>query len=146
MKKLIIYAIILFLTTASAYAQKAEIFSTDGKAIKGYDVVAFFKDSTAVKGLESFSYQWKTTMWLFSNEANKNAFIANPSMYEPQYGGYCAYGTASGYKAPTETDTWTLLNGKLYFNYNSKVKGLWTKDQPALIQKANDQWSVIKDK
>jgi YHS domain-containing protein len=146
MKKLIIYVLTLFLTTTVAYAQKSEIFSTDGKAIKGYDVVAFFKDSTAVKGLESFAHQWKGTMWLFSNEANKNAFIANPSMYEPQYGGYCAYGTASGHKAPTETDTWTLLNGKLYFNYNSKVKGLWNKDQPALIQKANDQWSVIKDK
>jgi YHS domain-containing protein len=146
MKKLIIYVLTLFLTTTVAYAQKAEIFSTGGKAIKGYDVVAFFKDSTAVKGLESFAYQWKGTTWLFSNEANKNAFIANPAMYEPQYGGYCAYGTASGHKAPTETDTWTLLNGKLYFNYNSKVKGLWNKDQPALIQKANDQWSVIKDK
>jgi YHS domain-containing protein len=146
MKKLIIYALALLFTTVSAYAQKKEIFSTDGRAIRGYDVVAFFKDSTAVKGSENFSYQWKETTWLFANEENKNAFIANPSMYEPQYGGYCAYGAASGYKAPTETNTWTLLNGKLYFNYNNKVKGLWNKDQPALIQKANDQWIIIKDK
>ncbi len=67
-------------------------------------------------------------------------------MYEPQYGSYCAYDTASGYKAPTETNTWAVINGKLYFNYNEKVKVRWNKDQSALIQKANEQWLVIKDK
>ncbi len=146
MKKIILYALSLFLTVAGAQAQKAEIFSTEGKAIKGYDVVAFFKDSAAVKGSESFSYQWKGTTWLFSTKTNRDAFIANPEKYEPQYGGYCAYGTADGHKAPTETNTWTVVNGKLYFNYNSKVKDYWNKNQPALIQKADANWPAIKDK
>jgi hypothetical protein len=146
MKKLMIYALTLFLTTAGAYAQKAEIFSTEGRAIKGYDIVAFFKDSAAIEGLESFSYRWKGTAWLFSKKENRDAFIASPSTYEPQYGGYCAYGAADGHKAPTETNTWTVINGKLFFNYNSKVKELWNKDRSALIKKANENWPVIKDK
>ncbi len=144
MKKLII-ALSVFLIAAGVQAQKAEIFSTDGKAIKGYDAVAFFKDSAAVKGSEIFSHQWKGTSWLFSTKANRDAFVANPEKYEPQYGGYCAYGTADGHKAPTETNTWTVVNGKLYFNYNNKVKEYWNKNQPALIQKADTLWPTIKD-
>lgn len=145
MKKIILYALSLFLTVASTQAQKAEIFSTEDKAIKGYDVVAFFKDSAAVQGSEIFSYQWKGTTWLFSTKTNRDAFVDNPEKYEPQYGGYCAYGTADGHKAPTETNTWTVVNGKLYFNYNNKVKEYWNKNQPALIQKADTLWPTIKD-
>jgi hypothetical protein len=71
-------------------------------------------------------------------------FAVDPEKYAPQYGGYCAYGTADGHKAPTETDTWTIDNNKLYFNYNQKVKELWNKDRPGLIKKADEQWPKIK--
>lgn len=146
LKKIILQTLFLFFTVSAIQAQKAEIFSTEGKAIHGYDVVAFFEDSGAVQGSEHFAYEWKGVTWLFSTQANKDAFIANPSKYEPQYGGYCAYGTSNGYKAPTEINTWTLLNGKLYFNYNTKVKEAWDKNQSAYIQKADANWIVIKDK
>jgi hypothetical protein len=29
-------------------------------------------------------------------------FKADPAKYEPQYGGYCAYGVAQGYKPDTD--------------------------------------------
>ena len=73
-------------------------------------------------------------------------FKQNPQKYAPQYGGYCAYGTSQAHKAPTETDTWSIVNDKLYFNYNKKVQALWLKDQPALIKKADTNWPEIKDK
>ncbi|HEY6900870.1 MAG TPA: YHS domain-containing (seleno)protein, partial [Puia sp.] len=84
--------------------------------------------------------------WCFSSPKNLEAFKASPEKYAPQYGGYCAYGTSQGHKAPTEVDTWTVLDGKLYFNYNQKVKAMWTKDQPALIKKADETWPTLKDK
>jgi len=145
MKHIVLTALLLTLAYITQ-AQRAEIFSTDGKAIKGYDVVAFFNEGKAVKGSDTLAYTYKDTQWLFSSRRNMDAFKANPGQYMPQYGGYCAYGTSEGHKAPTETDTWTIVNGKLYFNYNQKVKGLWTKDQPRLIQKADTQWPLIKNK
>jgi YHS domain-containing protein len=144
--KHIIFAILLLTAYYTTQAQRAEIYSTGGKAIKGYDAVAFFKEGKAVKGNDSLAYDYKDTRWLFSSRKNLETFTANPDQYMPQYGGYCAYGTADGHKAPTETDTWTIVDGKLYFNYNQKVKALWTKDQPRLIQKADKQWPLIKDK
>ncbi|WDZ99466.1 YHS domain-containing (seleno)protein [Mucilaginibacter sp. SJ] len=144
MKRLLIIAALAFVTAVQAYAQQSEIFAPGGKAIKGYDPVAFFKESKPVKGSEKFQYKWKEATWFFSGNENLEAFKADPEKYAPQYGGYCAYGTSQGHKAPTQTDTWTVLNDKLYFNYNDKVKELWTKDQANLIKTADEKWPEVK--
>jgi YHS domain-containing protein len=145
MKKLTTLAgIVLLLLPLYTFAQTSEVFSNEGGAIKGYDPVAFFTESKAVKGTKEFTHEWNGATWHFATKKNKDLFVANPEKYAPQYGGYCAYGTADGHKAPTETDTWTIVDSKLYFNYNQKVKTLWNKDQANLIKKADEQWPKIK--
>jgi YHS domain-containing protein len=144
MKHFLIIAALAFVTAIQVHAQQSEIFAPGGKAIKGYDPVAFFKESKPVKGSDKFQYKWKDATWFFSTSENLEAFKADPEKYAPQYGGYCAYGTSQGHKAPTQTDTWTVLNDKLYFNYNDKVKELWTKDQANLIKVADEKWPEVK--
>jgi YHS domain-containing protein len=146
MKKYSLLLVAILFASVAAFSQRAEIFSDNGKAIKGYDVVAFFTDNKPVKGIDSLSYQYKGTTWLFANRNNLQLFVANPAAYTPQYGGYCAYGLADGHKAPTEIDTYTLVNNKLYFNYNKDVKAGWMKNQTALIKKADANWPALKDK
>ena len=141
----IVFAAALLLATHAAFAQKSEIFAPKGKAIKGYDVVAFFKDAKPVEGADSLTYHYKDADWLFASRANLEAFKAAPDKYVPQYGGYCAFGTSEGHKAPTEAETWTIVDKKLYFNYNMKVKNNWSKKREELIEKADTQWPLIKD-
>lgn len=145
MKHLLV-SVLLLVIVSTAYSQQSEIFAPNGKAIKGYDPVAFFKTSKAIPGSDSLVYDYKGAKWLFSSLENLNLFKESPERYEPQFGGYCAYGTAEGHKAPTETGTWSIVGDKLYFNYNQKVKSLWVKDQAELIEKANANWPLIKDK
>jgi YHS domain-containing protein len=143
--KFLLLAATMFLVACTSTAQKgAEIFQKDGLAIGGYDPVAFFTESKPVKGSANYKFTWKDASWQFASQANLDAFKAAPEKYAPQYGGYCAYGTADGHKAPTQVDTWTVLDGKLYFNYNQKVKNLWDKDRPGYIEKANVNWEKIK--
>lgn len=144
MKRFLLSCLVLVITTLT-YGQSSQIFVTDEGAIKGYDAVAFFKEQKPVKGLKEFSHEWSGAVWYFASAENREAFKAEPDRYAPQYGGYCAYGTAGGHKAPTETDTWTIVNDKLYFNYNKKVQTAWKKDQKALIEKADKNWPQIKD-
>lgn len=145
MKKTIT-ALFLFISAISLKAQKSEIFAPAGKAIKGYDVVAFFTEAKPIMGADSLSYVYKGANWQFSTAENLKKFKLNPEKYEPQFGGYCAYGMADGHKAPTQTETWAIVEGKLYFNYNPKVKEMWNKNQPAFIEKANSLWPTLKDK
>jgi YHS domain-containing protein len=125
-------------------AQTSEVFSTSEGAIKGYDPVAFFNEGKPIEGKKELSYDWNHANWHFANQKNLETFKADPLKYAPQYGGYCAYGTAHGHKAPTETSTWTIVDGKLYFNYNNDVKGKWLNDQKALIEKADKNWPEVK--
>ena len=144
MKKIsLLLAVILFATFSQA--QKSEVFVANGYAVNGYDVVAYFTKGTPVKGTKNYLFQWHDADWLFSSKQNLDSFSHNPEKYAPQFGGYCAYGLSEGHKAPTEADAWTIVDGKLYFNYNKDVKALWVKDTDARIKKANENWVLIKD-
>lgn len=121
-----------------------EVYAPGGKAINGYDPVAFFTQGKAVKGSDSSTYQWNSATWYFVSKQHLDSFKATPERYAPQYGGYCAYGTAEGHKAPTKPETWTIENGRLYFNYNLNVRKEWDKNRAALIQKADANWPAVK--
>lgn len=145
MKKTLVL-IILINFFNSINAQKSPVFILNGKAIRGYDPVAFFTESKPVKGKDSLTFEWNGATWNFSTEKNLNQFKTNPEMYAPQFGGYCAYGTAGNHKAPTLTETWTIINNKLYFNYNQSVKQKWISNQDSLIKQAEYHWITLKDK
>lgn len=146
MRTIKLILLILLLSGSYTYAQKSEIFAPEGIAIKGFDPVAFFKESKAVPGADSLSYRYKDADWHFASQSNLDTFKMSPEKYAPQYGGYCAFGASKGYKAPTETETWTIAGDKLYFNYNMKVKKTWSNNQEELIEKADNHWQNIKDK
>ena len=127
-----------------ASSQVSEIYAPGNKALDGYDPVAFFSDSMPVKGSANYSYNWKGADWLFASTEHLDQFKADPEKYAPQFGGYCAYGCSQGHKAPTKPETWTIVSGKLYLNYNGDVKKMWTADRDALIEKANTNWPTVK--
>ena len=146
MKKKIGLAIITLVTGIAVSAQLSPVFVNDGKAIRGYDPVAYFTEGKPVLGKEELRFTWNNVDWYFSSQQNLDSFKINSVKYAPQYGGYCAYGLSDGHKAPTQPDAWTIVNGKLYFNYNTKVREIWKKDLPGRIEKADKNWPEIKDK
>jgi YHS domain-containing protein len=143
MRTLLLSTIIL-LSLGQGYAQR-EVFIKSDAAIQGYDPVAYFKESKPVKGKTELSYTWKQAIWLFTSQQNLDDFKANPEKFAPQFGGYCAYGMAEGHKAPTSPDAWTVLDDKLYLNYNKNVQVLWNKDRSGNIEKALKNWPTVKN-
>ena len=128
---------------APAVADKPAIFAPGGKAIRGYDPVAYFTQRKPVKGSAKYTYKWKGATWYFASAANLNRFKANPARWAPQYGGYCAYGVAQGYAVKIEVDQWAIVNGKLYLNYSRSVQSSWKKDIPGYIKEANKRWPTV---
>ncbi|MGR5457454.1 YHS domain-containing (seleno)protein, partial [Vibrio alfacsensis] len=70
-----------------------------GKAIKGYDPVAYFTVGKPLKGDSDITYEWNGAKWYFSTQENRQQFVSNPTAYTPQYGGYCAWAVSQGYTA-----------------------------------------------
>jgi YHS domain-containing protein len=122
-----------------------QIFQTSEGAIKGYDPVAYFTDKKPVKGKKQFTYRWQDATWYFASQAHLDLFKASPEKYAPQFGGFCAYGVSRNYKVKIEPEAWTILDDKLYLNYDLDVSKTWNKDPAGYIKKANANWAKLKD-
>ncbi len=136
---------ILSITAPIANAGKAKIYSdaSTGIAINGYDPVAYFTQSSPVKGKQKFSTKWNGAIWQFSNAENLATFESDPEKYAPQYGGYCAFAVSYGSTATTSPQAWSIVDGKLYLNYSLGVRKRWSKDIAGNISKANANWPGV---
>jgi YHS domain-containing protein len=112
-------------------------------AVGGYDPVAYFRKGSPVEGNSEFSAEHAGVSWYFESAANRDAFLANPAAYAPQYGGHCAWAAAQGYLAKGDPNNWKIVNGKLYLNYNDEVQQKWQADIPGFIASGDQNWPKI---
>jgi hypothetical protein len=119
MKKILAYFILVTLVSVACGEEKSvlEVYETSEGAINGYDPVSYHKDKP-VKGTQDHTYQWENATWHFS--------------------------MAEGHKAPTQPDAWTIVDSKLYFNYNKDVLAKWRENRDEFIKKAEDNWPTVK--
>lgn len=125
-------------------AQAAVFFQREGATIGGYDVVAYFTEGRPVVGDTRFACEHGGARFLFASAANRDAFLADPPRYAPQYGGFCAFGVAGGYKATTDPQAFAIVDGKLYLNYNRAVQERWLAERAGFIAKADANWPVAR--
>jgi YHS domain-containing protein len=127
--------------------RKKQFNLENGIAIGGYDPVAYFKLGKATKGRRDLIVNQDGIYYYFSTPENKEEFKKNPSKYEPQYGGWCAYAMgAKGEKVSIDPETFKILDGKLYLFYNSYFNNTlksWNKNEPALKTNADLNWKKI---
>ena len=133
----------VFLALAFA-AQAQHNVDSSGLALQGYDPVAYFTEGKPLRGKPEFIARHEGAAYRFASAANRDAFAAAPAKYAPQYGGYCAFGMASGYKAPIEPGAWTVVDGKLYLNYSQSVRKTWSSDVPGYLRKADANWPKLR--
>jgi YHS domain-containing protein len=144
LKKLFLGTSLFFMAIASAFASKGPTYvDGDGFAIKGYDPVAYFTENKPVEGSEEFKYEWNHGIWLFANQANLDSFKVQPEKYAPQYGGYCAFAAAKNSLAKIDPTQFTVLNDKLYLNYNSRIQKKWTKKRDDFIAAGDKNWPEL---
>jgi YHS domain-containing protein len=119
--------------------------STD-TAINGYDTVAYFTDNKPVKGTDALATEWMGAKWKFATQAHLDLFKANPEKYAPQYGGYCAYGVTQGGLVKVDPDQFSVIDGKLYLNFDAEVQAKWKKDTAGYISAANAKFPLLLKK
>lgn len=100
-------------------------------AIGGHDSVAYHKPEAnnphkAVEGKETWKAKWKGANWLFTTEADRDLFSANPERYAPAYNGHCANALSLG-EGLIETDGthWQIFGDQLYTFYAARGRERW---------------------
>lgn len=150
--------LLLLVLSLSALAQAPELGSSQrlqhfnlekhGLALDGYDPVSYFSGDPQV-GKKSITATYGGVVYRFANHANLEAFEANPSTYEPAYGGWCATAMLSGDRVGINPKYYKIVDGKLLLFYKGLL-GNALKDweqriadgtaEAALIQAADEQW------
>lgn len=150
--KWLVTSALLAASTSFAFAGDQYIDET-GFAVSGYDVLAYFGlDQSAVgaaqpegvPGNASITADYNGAKFAFATEANRDAFLADPAKYAPQYDGHCAYGVSKGGKVPGNPNLWRIVDGKLYLNITKNVVSFWEEDIPGNISLAEGNWPGIE--
>lgn len=134
-----------FVISSVTFAADIDVSTNENDlAIHGYDAVAYFTDSKPTKGVQKYTATYKSAIYQFSSEENRNKFKENPERFAPQFGGFCAMGVALNKKLDTDPTAWKIVDGKLYLNLNKAVQKKWLSDVPSHITTANRVWSGIQ--
>lgn len=133
------------LSPLTAWAAGPVNVDARGLGLQGYDPVAYFVVGRPVMGMPEFSAKSNGAVYWFSTAAHLQAFVANPQRYEPQYGGYCAYGVAQGAKPDIDPNAFAIVDGKLYLNLSPGVQRRWQADIPGHIAQATKNWITLKN-
>jgi len=153
MKALLLITILGGLTAQIVMGQdqatlRKKQFNLEGNlAITGFDPVAYFKSGKAIKGKKDLAVSHQGVIYYFSSLENKEEFKSNPSHYEPEYGGWCAYAMGEkGEKVNIDPGTFKIVNDKLYLFYNKFFNNTlksWNKDEARLKLSADNNWTKI---
>lgn len=128
----------------TASANKIKFFQfPGGVGAGGYDVVSYFSESRAQKGLPKYETKWGGLIWRFASPENQKLFVAAPAKYIPQYGGHCAYGVAQGYLVRGDPAAWSVRNGKLYLNYNANIRTAWLANADNFVRRSEKHWPKL---
>lgn len=144
-RALVLGLVLLLAGGTRAFAQAVNVDAA-GVAVSGYDPVAYFTDSAAVKGSTEFTTTYQGASYRFASAAHRDTFQADPAKYAPMYGGYCAYGVAKGNKVGIDPDAYRVYEGRLYLNYSSGIQKRWVKDIPGYIAEAERAWPGLRDR
>ena len=119
--------------------------SLSGEAISGFDVVAYWRTGTPIRGTRAYSTEWHGSVWLFASASDLAAFKAAPERYAPQFGGYCAYAMSRGIKADIHPYIFKINGGKLFLFYSFESRDKFLADT-SLDERADDQWQVLSER
>lgn len=137
-------AALVLAAPAMAEVRDPEIWTDmHGRALKGYDPVAYHLERRPVMGSEAYAYEWKEATWWFSSADNRDRFAADPERWAPQFGGYCAWGIAEDRVVGINPTIFRIFDDKLYLNLNMTVHKEWLASHSAFIARANRKWPDI---
>ncbi len=100
-------------------------------AIDGHDTVAYHKITgeqphQSVKGNKSWKAEWKGASWLFTSQADRDLFLANPEKYAPASNGHCANALSLGEGLiKTDGTHWQIFGDKLYTFFAARGRNRW---------------------
>lgn len=114
-----------------------------GLALSGVDPVAYFTDRKPVFGRPDVELSRFGAVWRFRNSGNRDAFVANPEVYTPQFGGYDPVAIERGRAVAGHPLIWTVTGDRLYLFYSDADRAAFLADADRITAAATRKWPEV---
>ena len=111
----------------------------------GHDPVAYFTDGKPVRGSHELTARHEGRTYYFSKPEHRVVFMAAPTLYEPQYGGFCSNGAPYAVKLGSDPTQFEIRDGRLFIFGDIMGKEFWLLDPATNIRHADSFWPTLKD-
>jgi len=111
----------------------------------GYDPVAYFTEGKPVRGTHGLTALHEGRTYYFSKPEHREAFVAAPARYEPQYGGFCSNGAPYAVKLGSDPTQFEIRDGRLFVFGDILGHEFWKLDEAENIRHADELWPSIRD-
>jgi YHS domain-containing protein len=131
------------LPVSAAMTERVVVDPQSGLAMNGYDPVSYFTDATPLFGRPDQESRYAGVIWRFRNEGNKAAFMADPEIYMPRYGGYDPIALGRGVAVAGNPLLWAMVGERLYFFHNEVARERFIADPNEAILHADNKWPTV---
>lgn len=114
-----------------------------GVALSGADPVAYFTDRKLLFGRADLEVSRFGAVWRFRNTGNRDAFLAEPDVYMPQFGGYDPVAIERSRAVPGHPMIWSLVGDRLYLFYSEADRAAFLADTDRIVAAAERKWPEI---
>jgi hypothetical protein len=132
------------LVLRAATTERVVVDRHTGLAIYGVDPVTYFTNRKPVMGRAEFEYRHAGAVWRFDNEGNRAAFIADPDVYMPRFGGYDPVGIGRGVSAAGFPGLWAVFDQRLYLFYSDAARHAFVANPTSVIAAAVARWAEVR--
>ena len=115
-----------------------------GLAIDGVDPVSYFTNSQPLLGQPEFEYRHEGVVWRFRNEGNRAAFVQDPNVYMPRYGGFDPVAVTRGIAVAGNPLVWTISRQRLYLFYSGGARTQFMANADGAIAAADSRWPSLR--
>lgn len=130
-------------TSRAATTERIVVDPNRGLALNGFDPVAYFTDGKPLVGREDIELRFAGATWRFRNEGNRAAFLQNPEVYLPVFGGYDPVAVTRGVATPGHPQIWLITGERLYLFYNAEARNAFAAAPVAVMAEANNKWRDV---
>ncbi len=116
-------------------------------ALKGMDPLSYFAEGGGApkKGREDLEVVESGMAYQFSEEKNRDLFLADPDRFQPAYGGWCAEAMSRREQVDIDPSVFVVQDGRLFlFHSEDRIapEADWTRNMGRRIQEADMHWSA----
>jgi hypothetical protein len=126
----------------AATTERIVVDPNRGLALSGFDPVSYFTDKKPLVGQDDLELNFAGVIWRFRNEGNRDAFVRDPEVYLPAFGGYDPVAVARGVATPGHPQIWLIRGKRLYLFYDTEARKAFAA-APEIAAEAEKKWPDV---